>query len=193
MATLPPATLNLGLESSTLDGAARIEAGSTFNLSVDPLSTWNTQGDAVVTSLANSGMVNLVTGTAPGHTLTVTRDYTGNGGTVRLATQMGGDASATDKIVLDGARASGDTSLLIRHAGGEGAQTVQGIRLVETRNGGATDAKGVPPGTPGSDGYRQGVGSIAAGALRLPTAAGRRGWHGRRLVSGGAGAVRREA
>jgi outer membrane autotransporter protein len=158
-----PATLNLGLESSTLDGAARIEAGSTFSLSVDPLSTWNTQGDAVVASLANSGMVNLVTGTAPGHTLTVTRDYTGNGGTVRLATQMGGDASATDKIVLDGARASGDTSLLIRHAGGEGAQTVQGIRLVETRNGGATDARAFRL-NPGSDGYRQGVGSIAAGA-----------------------------
>ncbi len=84
-----PATLNLGLESSTLDGAAHIEARSTFNLAVDPQSTWNTQGDAVVASLANSGMVNLVTGTAAGHTLTVTRDYTGNGGTVRLATQMG--------------------------------------------------------------------------------------------------------
>lgn len=158
-----PATLNLGLESSTLDGAAHIEARSTFNLAVDPQSTWNTQGDAVVASLANSGMVNLVTGTAAGHTLTVTRDYTGNGGTVRLATQMGGDASATDKIVLDGARASGNTSLLIHHAGGEGAQTVQGIRLVETRNGGATDARAFRL-NPGSDGYRQGVGSIAAGA-----------------------------
>lgn len=168
------ATLNLGLESSTLDGAAHIETGSTFNLSVDPQSTWNTQGDAVVASLNNAGTVNLVTGTAPGHTLTVTRDYVGNGGTVRLATQMGGDASATDKLVLDGARASGDTSLLIHHAGGEGAQTVQGIRLVETRNGGATDASAFRL-NPGSDGYRQGIGSIAAGAYDY------------RLVRGGEG------
>ncbi|MGO4763559.1 autotransporter outer membrane beta-barrel domain-containing protein [Cupriavidus sp. 2KB_3] len=158
-----PATLNLALESSTLDGASHLETGSTFNLSVDAQSTWNTRGDAVVSSLANGGTVNLVTGTTPGHTLTVTRDFTGTGGTVRLATQMGGDASATDKIVLDGARASGDTSLLIQHAGGEGAQTVQGIRLVQTRNGGATDATAFRL-NPGSDGYRQGVGSIAAGA-----------------------------
>lgn len=158
-------TLSLALESSTLDGAARVDAGSTFNLSVDAQSAWNIKGDAMVTSLANGGTVNLATraGATPGQTLTVTRDYVGTGGTVRLATQMGGDASATDKIVLDGARASGDTSLLIRHAGGEGAQTVQGIRLVETRNGGATDAAAFRL-NPGSDGYRQGVGSIAAGA-----------------------------
>ncbi|HEY4254263.1 MAG TPA: autotransporter outer membrane beta-barrel domain-containing protein, partial [Roseomonas sp.] len=51
-----------------------------------------------------------------------------------------GDASATDRLVISGGRASGDTALRIANAGGPGAQTVQGIRVVETRNGGSTDA-----------------------------------------------------
>lgn len=156
--------LNLALESSTLTGGTRLEAGNTLNLSVDRASTWNVAGDATVTRVWNTGTIDLAqAGTPAGKTLRVTNDYTGNGGTLVLSTQMGGDASATDKLVLDGARATGDTALRIRHAGGEGAQTVNGIRVVETRNGGSTESTAFRL-DPLSDGYRTNTGSIAAGA-----------------------------
>ncbi|WP_454766391.1 autotransporter family protein [Cupriavidus campinensis] len=158
-----PATLNLLMEDSTLTGSARTDAGSTSNVSLDNRSVWNITGNSVVSALRNAGTVNLATAAGPGKTLRVTRDYVGNGGTLVLSTHMGDDASATDRLVLDGARASGNTGLLIRHAGGDGAQTTHGIRLVEAINGGGTDA-GAFQLNPQSDGYRRDVGSIVAGA-----------------------------
>jgi len=93
--------------------------------------------DQVLAGLSNAGAVRL---SATANTaLTVAGDYVGQGGTIRLSSVLGGDGSATDRLVIDGGRASGDTSLLISNAGGGGARTQgDGIRIVETVNGGTT-------------------------------------------------------
>ncbi|MEJ8851381.1 autotransporter outer membrane beta-barrel domain-containing protein [Variovorax rhizosphaerae] len=115
--------------------------------------------------LVNSGTLNLagLGGAAPGNVLVVKGNYVGNNGHVVIRTVMGNDSSATDKLVIDGGRASGSTELVVKSAGGIGAQTRQGIRVVETRNGGTTVAAAFTL-DPLSDGYRAGRGTLAAGA-----------------------------
>ncbi|HSC82831.1 MAG TPA: autotransporter outer membrane beta-barrel domain-containing protein, partial [Pseudomonas sp.] len=120
--------------------------------------------------LVNSGMVNLA-GASIGNELLVKGDYQGNGGTVVLQTFMGDDGSATDKLVIDGGRATGDTALVIKHGGGAGAQTNQGIRVVETRNGASTAATAFNLSS-ASDGYRAGSGTLASGAYDYRLARG---------------------
>ncbi|WP_183269661.1 autotransporter outer membrane beta-barrel domain-containing protein [Buttiauxella sp. A111] len=96
-----------------------------------------------------------------GRTITV-NNWVGEGGSVELYTVFGGDDSVTDKIVIDGGTATGDTGLVIRHGGGEGAQTDQGILVVDAINGATTDDAFYLSSE--SDGYRSGYDSIAAGA-----------------------------
>uniref|UniRef100_UPI000A4D9FFA autotransporter outer membrane beta-barrel domain-containing protein n=1 Tax=Citrobacter sp. CtB7.12 TaxID=1696093 RepID=UPI000A4D9FFA len=123
--------------------------------------------------LVNSGTVNLAGGKT-GNSLVVKGDYTGQNGKLVLNTVLGGDDSATDRLVIDGGRASGKTDLVVQHAGGSGANTTKGIRLVETRNGGTT-ASGAFSLSSSSDGYRGGV--IAMGPYNY------------RLLRGGTGGV----
>jgi outer membrane autotransporter protein len=91
-----------------------------------------------IAGLTNAGLVSLRG--APGTTLTVAGNYAGNGGTIALNTVLGGDGSASDRLVIRGGGATGTTGLRIANAGGTGAQTVQGIRVVETQAGGSTAA-----------------------------------------------------
>ncbi|MBU1359770.1 MAG: hypothetical protein KJ901_13570, partial [Gammaproteobacteria bacterium] len=94
-------------------------------------------------SLTNSGTVSTV-GSAPGTALTVTGAYVGNGGVLRLGTALGDSASATDRLVLDGAgaSASGTTTVQITNLGGLGAPTTgNGIEVIAARNGATTTAQ----------------------------------------------------
>lgn len=65
-------------------------------------------------------------------TLTVTgaNTYIGSGGLVHLTTQLGGDNSLTDKLVING-NSTGTSYLQISNAGGAGAQTDKGIEVVQ--------------------------------------------------------------
>jgi outer membrane autotransporter protein len=84
-----------------------------------------------IASLNNSGMVATnLKADAVGTTLTVTGDYTGNGGTVFLNTELNGDNSATDRLHIRG-NSAGQSQLVVRNVGGSGAQTVEGIRVIE--------------------------------------------------------------
>ncbi|MBB2974459.1 autotransporter outer membrane beta-barrel domain-containing protein, partial [Mesorhizobium sp. RMAD-H1] len=127
---------------STYTGATFVKAGtlaagragafspaSAFN--VDAGATLALNGyDQSVGALANAGRVSLQ-GTTPGATLTVNGNYTGkDGGTLALSTRLEGDDSKTDRLVVKGAT-SGNTTLAVTNAGGGGAQTDKGIRLVE--------------------------------------------------------------
>lgn len=88
-----------------------------------------------VASLTNAGTVSLLSG-APGTTLTVNGAYVGNGGVLRLGTALGGNGSATDRLLLNGGSASGNTTIQITNLGGLGAQTTgNGIEVVAARNG----------------------------------------------------------
>ncbi|HCB2864777.1 TPA: autotransporter outer membrane beta-barrel domain-containing protein [Klebsiella aerogenes] len=82
-------------------------------------------------NLSNSGVINVSApgSTMAGNTLHVAGDYAGNGGTLNLNTQLGGDNSLTDKLVVDG-NTSGTTQVAVTNAGGSGAKTLNGIEVV---------------------------------------------------------------
>ena len=91
--------------------------------------TLNLNGfNQTIASLDNAGTVNL--GGAPGTTLTVAGNYIGSGGVVNLNAALGGDASATDRLVVQG-NTSGSSTLQVTNVGGGGAQTVEGIKIVD--------------------------------------------------------------
>lgn len=79
-------------------------------------------------SLDNAGTVTL--GGAPGTTLTVAGNYVGSGGTVQLNSRLGGDGSQTDLLRVQGST-SGSSSLRVTNVGGTGAQTVEGIKVID--------------------------------------------------------------
>jgi len=88
--------------------------------------------------VTNAGLVSMGTGTAPGTVLTTT-SYMGSGGTIGLNTFLGTDGSPSDKLVVNGGSATGNSFLLITNAGGPGAETVaSGIAVVQAINGGTT-------------------------------------------------------
>ncbi|WP_426703068.1 autotransporter-associated beta strand repeat-containing protein [Rhodanobacter sp. Col0626] len=108
-----------------------------------------------VDSLANAGVVNF--GKTPGTTLTVQGDYVGQGGLLNFNTVLGGDASATDMLVVAG-DTSGNSLVHVTHVGGSGAATPQGIKLI--------DVKGVSNGSFALQGdyVFQGQQAVIAGA-----------------------------
>ena len=70
---------------------------------------------------------------APGNsigTLTVAGNYVGAGGTLEIETILGDDGSATDMLVVTGDTA-GSTNVRVINLGGTGAQTSEGIRIID--------------------------------------------------------------
>ncbi|WBM68780.1 autotransporter outer membrane beta-barrel domain-containing protein [Buttiauxella sp. WJP83] len=105
------------------------------DVSIDIASTWNMTADSLVDDVSLAGTINVVApSTLPmtaGRTLTAS-NWNGQGGTVVLNTVLGNDASVTDKIVVNG-NTSGNTFLKVNNAGGNGAYTLNGIRVVEVK------------------------------------------------------------
>ncbi|WP_190289171.1 MULTISPECIES: autotransporter outer membrane beta-barrel domain-containing protein [unclassified Pantoea] len=81
--------------------------------------------------IINGGTLNLAGKTA-GAVLTVDGNYTGNGGLIHFGTRLGADGSPTDRMVVTGDTA-GDTFLRVSNLGGRGAETLNGITLVEVQ------------------------------------------------------------
>ncbi|OCC03728.1 hypothetical protein BA190_17310 [Labrys sp. WJW] len=100
-------------------------------------------GTAVAnTVLHNAGTVNnagllTMADEGAGDTTTIEGNYVGQGGTVELDTELGDDSSKTDKLVITG-DATGSTKLTVHNVGGLGAQTTDGIKVIEV--GGTSDA-----------------------------------------------------
>ncbi|WP_271894266.1 autotransporter outer membrane beta-barrel domain-containing protein [Candidatus Phyllobacterium onerii] len=91
------------------------------------------QGTGEVGTTTSDGTI------APGNsigTLTIDGNYTGNGGTLVIESELGGDASPSDRLVLTGDTA-GTTNVKVVNVGGTGAQTVEGIKIVDV--GGASN------------------------------------------------------
>jgi autotransporter-associated beta strand protein len=85
--------------------------------------------------LINNGEIRMSSAT-PASILLVGGNYIGNNGLLTLSTTLGEDNSATDKLVVLGSTA-GATRVAINNAGGMGAQTTNGIEIVQV--GGASD------------------------------------------------------
>ncbi|MDH0093218.1 autotransporter outer membrane beta-barrel domain-containing protein [Achromobacter mucicolens] len=116
-------------------GAVRAGQGSVDSVSIDGSSVWNVRGDSAVKTLTNAGVVRFVSpGAQSGFKTLTVSDYIG-GGTLVMNTQLGDDTSPTDRLVVDGGAVTGTTGLRVLNAGGAGALTTQGIRLVQATNG----------------------------------------------------------
>ncbi|MGO4700633.1 autotransporter-associated beta strand repeat-containing protein [Dyella sp. 2RAB6] len=128
-------TSNYGGATTVAAGTLAAAVDNAFNAS----SAFTVLGNATldlaghaqsVGALSNAGTVHF--GTAPGTTLTVKGDYTGQGGTLLFNTVLGDDSSATDKLVVAGST-SGNTTVRVNNVGGAGAQTTQGIKLIDVQ------------------------------------------------------------
>ncbi|WP_265518687.1 autotransporter-associated beta strand repeat-containing protein [Nitratireductor luteus] len=126
--------------TSSYDGAATVtdgtlQAGSAGAFSLSSAFTVGSDGaldlagfDQTVASLVNAGTV--ILSSAPGTTLTVAGDYEGLGGTIILNAMLGEDDSVTDRLIVSG-DTSGSTDLRVANIGGAGAQTVDGIKVID--------------------------------------------------------------
>ncbi len=133
-------------------------------LSLDTDSRWTVTADSSVGSIVlNDSTIAFAPPDAGApRTLVVNGDYAAQDGRLVIHTALRDDASPTDKLVIDGGHASGNTGIVVKRTGGDGAQTTIGIPVVETRNGGTTDAAAFAL-DPASDGYRTGFGTLSAG------------------------------
>ncbi|WP_156994497.1 autotransporter outer membrane beta-barrel domain-containing protein, partial [Tatumella morbirosei] len=121
--TVAEGTLQAGSAGTFSSASAyKVDSGATLDLN---------SYSQTVSSLSNSGLVSLSHSGSAGTTLTVNGDYTGDNGTLSLNTVLGDDDSLTDKLIITGA-ASGTTSVVVNNSNGSGAQTLEGIEVIET-------------------------------------------------------------
>lgn len=116
----------------TLAAGADNSFSAASSVTVAPSGTLALQSfNQTVAALSNQGKVRLpATGSsAPGTVLTVSGDYAG-GGALFINTTLNDDASLTDRLIVHGAT-SGQTALHVNNVGGIGAQTVNGIKVIE--------------------------------------------------------------
>ncbi|WP_455813882.1 autotransporter outer membrane beta-barrel domain-containing protein [Pseudomonas graminis] len=120
-------TVAVDLSSASVLNGAVTQASS---LSIDASSEWNMNNVSDVGKLTNNGTITF-SDTSKFDTLTVTGDYAGNGGLLVMNTVLGDDSSQTNKLIVGGNVLAGTTKVAINNLGGQGAQTVEGIEVVE--------------------------------------------------------------
>ncbi|WP_061278155.1 autotransporter outer membrane beta-barrel domain-containing protein [Cedecea neteri] len=121
-----------------------------------------TGNSSITGNVSNSGTIALNNG-GVGNTLTVNGNYTGNGGALLFNSALAGDSSLTDKLVVKG-NAAGTTNVSVTNAGGTGAQTLDGIKLIEV------------DGTSAAGAFKQ-QGRIVAGAYDYTLNAHGNSWY----------------
>ena len=125
-------TLLVTADSSGFGGSTAVTGGTlavqgSLGGAVTVRAAGRLEGAGRVGSLVNAGVV------APGSSigsLTVAGDYAGNGGVLEIESALGGDASAADRLIVNGAT-SGNTRVTVINRGGLGDQTVEGIKIVD--------------------------------------------------------------
>lgn len=133
---------NLTLTGPTLDtGSGGTSGGIPLGLSIGAASEL-TVADAALTvngDVTNAGLISFANASI-GSRFIVAGNYVGQSGTIGLRSVLEADASPTDRLVIQGGTATGDTALQITNVSGRGAQTISnGIIVVET-TGAATTA-----------------------------------------------------
>ncbi|TKV18615.1 intestinal colonization autotransporter adhesin MisL [Citrobacter sp. wls613] len=149
-------TIKLNMTDNSLWNGASYITSATAGTGVISLqmrdATWNMTHSSTLTDLAlNSGaVVNFGHGGDEAwQTLTINEDFTGNGGKLVFNTVLHDDASETDKLKVLG-NTAGNTFVVVNNIGGTGAQTVEGIEIIEVAGN--------------SDGTFEKAGRIVAGA-----------------------------
>ena len=113
-------------DGSSLHGAAQ---------NVDDLrladSRWDMTGDSLVGMLsASNSTIAFDHDDGAFKTLTVTGDYVADNAVLQMNTVLGDDASLTDKLHVLG-NTAGQSGILVNNVGGQGAETFDGIQLVQ--------------------------------------------------------------
>ena len=118
-------TLMGDLFAATNVGTLNINSASTLDLTQTTPTAFSVYGD-----VNNGGIVDMFNNSI-GTMTTITGNYAGvAGSTLKMDTVLGNDASATDKLIING-NTTGTTSLSVNNVGGTGAQTVEGIQVVQ--------------------------------------------------------------
>ncbi|OWS73971.1 hypothetical protein CBW22_19655 [Pantoea sp. VS1] len=100
-------------------------------LTLSDNSQWNIMDNSSVDALtANNSVINVAHNTANFTVLTVNGNYTADNATLVMNAALGGDTSATDRLHVLG-DVSGNTEVAVNNAGGSGAQTIQGLQLIQ--------------------------------------------------------------
>ncbi|QLZ57680.1 intestinal colonization autotransporter adhesin MisL [Citrobacter freundii] len=149
-------TIKLNMTDRSLWSGASYITSTTAGTGVISLqmrdATWNMTHSSTLTDLTlNSGaVVNFGHGSDEAwQTLTINEDFTGNGGKLVFNTVLHDDASETDKLTVLG-NTSGHAFVAVNNIGGTGAQTVEGIEIIDVAGH--------------SDGTFEKAGRIVAGA-----------------------------
>ncbi|MDY8912143.1 autotransporter adhesin glycoprotein EhaJ [Escherichia coli] len=116
----------LWLTDSGVIGAS----GSTQAVNVAEGATFGGSG-VVNGDVYNSGNIAMSHGGETGNTLTINGNYHGdNGSQININSQLGDDSSPTDKLVISG-DTSGNTMVYVANVNGKGAQTKNGIEVID--------------------------------------------------------------
>lgn len=149
-------TITLNMTDNSLWSGASYITSVTAGTGVISLqmsdATWNMTNSSTLTDLTLNGgsVVNFGhAGGEPWQTLTINEDFTGNGGKLVFNTVLNDDASETDKLKVLG-NTAGNAFVAVNNIGGTGAQTVEGIEIIEVAGN--------------SDGTFEKAGRIVAGA-----------------------------
>jgi outer membrane autotransporter protein len=106
-----------------IDATSTLYAGNGVNPTIS--------ATAGTLTLTNAGTIDLTNGGSTAqNTLTIAGNYVGVNGVLKIATALGNDSSATDKLMISGA-ATGSTNIYVTNTGGLGAQTTTGIMVVQ--------------------------------------------------------------
>ncbi|WP_180863130.1 autotransporter family protein [Cupriavidus pauculus] len=115
-----PTTINLG--------TLAVNDSITSPVTVNAAGTLSGTG-TILGNVTNGGTV--MPGGGSG-VLTIAGNYIGNGGAVRVNTALGGDASATGRLVVTG-NTSGTSQVRVVNVGGAGALTSEGIQVIDVQ------------------------------------------------------------
>lgn len=133
------------------NGAELAGVADELNMVIDAASRWIITASTNLQQLSSAGRLGFTAPPLPmtqGRSLTV-HDLDGQGGSVGLYAALGTSESVSDRIVIDGGKASGRSLLEIHNAGGLGDQTTgDGIPVVVTANGGTTEVDAFALGRP---------------------------------------------
>ena len=100
-------------------------------LTLSDNSQWNIMDNSSVDALtASNSVINVAHNTANFTVLTVNGNYTADNATLVMNAALGGDTSATDRLHVLG-DVNGNTDVVVNNAGGSGAQTIQGLQLIQ--------------------------------------------------------------
>lgn len=140
----PGAIAHLSVVDSHLRGSAVTPSTSASSVALSN-SRWDMAESSTVSELVNNASA--IQFAAPTgdtarsssyKTLTVNH-YSGLGGAIGLNTYLGGDGSPSDRVVIAGGQAAGQTTLMIAPSGGSGVLTTgDGIKVVDATGASST-------------------------------------------------------